>query len=150
MDLRASDAERERVADFLSESCLEGRLEHDELDERTAGALRARTRGELAALVADLPGSEAALPSAGAAVAVARASSARRVIPGVMCILALLLVLALVVEPAVVLYLGLFAGFVVVAGVALLVLGFLVTLSAAPWAAAGAGIVWAVRRLRRG
>lgn len=38
----------------------EGRLEADELEERVAAALRARTYGDLAKLVADLPGERVA------------------------------------------------------------------------------------------
>ena len=45
-ELRASDAERERVVDFLRESSLVGRLTHDELDERIGLAYAAVTRGD--------------------------------------------------------------------------------------------------------
>ena len=41
---------------MLRDAGAAGRLEPDELDERTATALSARTLGELAALVDDLPG----------------------------------------------------------------------------------------------
>jgi Flp pilus assembly protein TadB len=54
--LRASDADREAVADRLHQAAVEGRLEPDELEERLHRALRARTYGELRRLVADLPG----------------------------------------------------------------------------------------------
>jgi Domain of unknown function (DUF1707) len=60
--LRASDADRDAVIDRLREAAGEGRLEPDELEQRVDAALRARTYGELAALVADLPG-DAAAPS---------------------------------------------------------------------------------------
>jgi Flp pilus assembly protein TadB len=53
--LRASDAEREEVAERLRNAAIEGRLLAEELEERLATALRARTHGELDALVADLP-----------------------------------------------------------------------------------------------
>jgi hypothetical protein len=53
--LRASDADRDAVTERLREAAGEGRLEPDELEERVATALRARTYGELARLVADLP-----------------------------------------------------------------------------------------------
>jgi hypothetical protein len=53
--MRASDADRERVADRLRRATAEGRLLAEELEERLATALRARTYGELDALVADLP-----------------------------------------------------------------------------------------------
>ena len=53
--LRASDADREAVVDRLSEAAGEGRLEPDELEQRVEGALRARSYGDLAELLADLP-----------------------------------------------------------------------------------------------
>jgi Domain of unknown function (DUF1707) len=55
-DIRASDADREHVADRLRRATAEGRLVAHELEERLATALRARTYGELDAVVADLPG----------------------------------------------------------------------------------------------
>jgi hypothetical protein len=55
--LRASDADRDAVADRLHQAAVEGRLEPEELEERLHRALRARTYGELRRLVADLPGS---------------------------------------------------------------------------------------------
>lgn len=54
-DLRVSDAERERVVDFLRENALVGRLSHDELDERIGLAYAAVTRGDLERLIGDLP-----------------------------------------------------------------------------------------------
>ena len=53
--MRASDADRDAVTERLREAAGEGRLEPDELEERIDRALRARTYGELARLVADLP-----------------------------------------------------------------------------------------------
>ena len=53
--MRASDADRDRVLDILRAAGAEGRLSPDELDERMAATLAARTLGELAALTADLP-----------------------------------------------------------------------------------------------
>jgi hypothetical protein len=53
--VRASDAERSEVADVLSRHFGEGRLDAAELDERLGRAMSARTRGDLASLVADLP-----------------------------------------------------------------------------------------------
>jgi hypothetical protein len=43
LDLRASDAERERVAASLREHCAAGRLTLEELSERLDEAYRART-----------------------------------------------------------------------------------------------------------
>src|SRR3954470_13308129 len=54
--LRASDAERERVAETLRRHHLDGRLDTEELQERLERAYAARTTGELAPLLADLPG----------------------------------------------------------------------------------------------
>jgi hypothetical protein len=53
--LRASDADRERVAERLRHAAGEGRLLAEELEQRLAAALRARTYGDLDAVVADLP-----------------------------------------------------------------------------------------------
>jgi Flp pilus assembly protein TadB len=58
--LRASDADRERVAERLRHAAGEGRLLAHELEERLATALRAQTYGELDAVVSDLPGSRVA------------------------------------------------------------------------------------------
>lgn len=54
-DMRASDAERERVAEVLKDAVSEGRLGLEEFQERLDSAYRARTRGELLPLVRDLP-----------------------------------------------------------------------------------------------
>ena len=57
--LRASDADRDTVAERLYDATLEGRLLAEELDQRLGLALSARTHGELEPLVADLPGERA-------------------------------------------------------------------------------------------
>ncbi|MEU9389025.1 DUF1707 and DUF4190 domain-containing protein [Streptomyces sp. NPDC048324] len=51
----ASHAERERAVDVLRAGYGEGRLQHAEFERRVARAYEARTVGELALLVADLP-----------------------------------------------------------------------------------------------
>jgi hypothetical protein len=56
VSLRASDADREAVAERLRHAAVEGRLEPDELEERLHAALRARTYGDLRRLLTDLPG----------------------------------------------------------------------------------------------
>lgn len=56
-DVRASDAERELTVEKLQRSMGQGRLSTDEFDERVAAAYAATTRGELADLTRDLPGS---------------------------------------------------------------------------------------------
>src|SRR3954462_13062605 len=53
--VRASDAERERALRDLRDHYAAGRLDHEELEERAALATRARSRGELRALLSDLP-----------------------------------------------------------------------------------------------
>ena len=53
--LRASDAEREQHAQLLREHAAQGRLTVDELEERLDRVYAARTAGELAPVVADLP-----------------------------------------------------------------------------------------------
>jgi hypothetical protein len=52
---RAADADREAVAERLRIAAGEGRLELWELDERLGRAYTAKTYGELAILLADLP-----------------------------------------------------------------------------------------------
>src|SRR3954454_9149874 len=54
--LRASDADRERVAAALRRHHVDGRLDTDELQERLGACYAARTLGELEPLLADLPG----------------------------------------------------------------------------------------------
>jgi Domain of unknown function (DUF1707) len=53
--LRASDADRDRVVAQLREHYAAGRLDAEEGPERIGQALDARTLGELAELTADLP-----------------------------------------------------------------------------------------------
>jgi Domain of unknown function (DUF1707) len=64
-ELRASHEDRDRVVELLRVSAGDGRLTAEELDERLELAMTARTYGELARLVADLPaaGSEAGGPA---------------------------------------------------------------------------------------
>jgi len=75
--LRASDAERERVARILGEHGAAGRLTPQELEERLDAAYAARTHGELDRLLDDLPGPTAA-PVPDRAREVARAHLAHR------------------------------------------------------------------------
>ncbi|MFF9088042.1 DUF1707 domain-containing protein [Streptomyces sp. NPDC014991] len=62
-DLRASDADRERVAEILRDALAEGRLVMEEFEERLEAAYTARTYGELAPLTRDLPGAGAVAPA---------------------------------------------------------------------------------------
>jgi hypothetical protein len=80
-DLRAGDADRERVAAVLRDAAAEGRLDLGELDERLSQVYAAKTYGELEPLVRDLPNQSspsfdpdpdsdiARLPTSGGAVA---------------------------------------------------------------------------------
>lgn len=58
-DLRASDADRERVAAVLGEALADGRLTMAEHADRTSRAYAARTLGELTGLTGDLSPEEA-------------------------------------------------------------------------------------------
>src|SRR3712207_4100380 len=53
--LRASDADRERVVEFLRHQYADGRLSEDELAERIEAASAGRTATDLEARTADLP-----------------------------------------------------------------------------------------------
>jgi len=55
-ELRVSDAEREHVVGILQKAIGQGLITLDEFTERTDTALAARTRGELNAVLVDLPG----------------------------------------------------------------------------------------------
>ncbi|MFF9903212.1 DUF1707 domain-containing protein [Streptomyces olivaceus] len=54
-ELRASDADRERVAEVLRDALAEGRLDMAEFEERLDATYSARTYGELAPITRDLP-----------------------------------------------------------------------------------------------
>jgi hypothetical protein len=55
--MRVSTAERNEVAEELSEQYAQGRLDQAEFNERLERAMAATTRGDLAGLLDDLPGS---------------------------------------------------------------------------------------------
>jgi Domain of unknown function (DUF1707) len=61
-DLRASDADRDRVIDVLRAATADGRLTAAEFDERMEAALSSRTFRELAPLTADLTTTPASRP----------------------------------------------------------------------------------------
>jgi hypothetical protein len=98
--MRASDADRDVVLTELGEHFQAGRLTSDELDERTGKALQARTFGELAPLMADLPPLTAGRPPAdgadhAAGLVPATAGPARS--PGLMPVVLGLVAVAVVV-----------------------------------------------------
>src|SRR4051812_46245507 len=63
MSMRASDADRERVAQVLHKAMADGRLTVSELDERLAGLYRSKTFGELVPFVRDLPDVPTPMPA---------------------------------------------------------------------------------------
>ncbi|MGW1771576.1 DUF1707 SHOCT-like domain-containing protein [Streptomyces sp. NPDC002104] len=65
-ELRASDADRERVVDRLRDAVAEGRLDMDEFEERLDAAYRSRTYAELEPLTRDLPAPGETAPMAAA------------------------------------------------------------------------------------
>jgi hypothetical protein len=67
-NLRASDADRERVANVLREAAGDGRLTMDELDERLDAVYAAKTYAELEPITHDLPGAGATYVPASAPV----------------------------------------------------------------------------------
>jgi len=77
--VRASDGERDQVVAQLQRHFADGRLTQPELEERVSAALMARTRDQLHALTADLPGAD-----------VRRAGPATGVDPWVLCLLLVL------------------------------------------------------------
>ncbi|UKY55389.1 DUF1707 domain-containing protein [Streptomyces inhibens] len=64
-DLRASDADRDRVAEILREALAEGRLDPEEHAERIDTVYRAKTMGELEPVVRDLPAAGGGRPQPG-------------------------------------------------------------------------------------
>lgn len=54
-EMRASDSDRDRVAESLREHCAQGRITMDELQERLEAVYAARTVGDLQQVTADLP-----------------------------------------------------------------------------------------------
>ncbi|MCG5216776.1 DUF1707 SHOCT-like domain-containing protein [Streptosporangium sp. KLBMP 9127] len=53
-DMRASDADRERIAEVLREAVADGRLGMEEFEDRLTVVYQARTLGDLANITADL------------------------------------------------------------------------------------------------
>jgi len=62
-ELRAADADRERVAEILRDALAEGRLDMEEFEERLEATYKARTYGELTPITRDLPTAPGAVPS---------------------------------------------------------------------------------------
>jgi class 3 adenylate cyclase len=71
---RVADADRDRTVTLLREHVVEGRLTLDEFSERMGSALEAKTRGELDAVMADLPTTRS-VPTASPTTAMPRKTS---------------------------------------------------------------------------
>lgn len=54
-DLRASDRDRDDVAEHLRKHCVEGRITLEELEERLEGVMAAATVADLSGFISDLP-----------------------------------------------------------------------------------------------
>jgi len=63
--MRTSDAERQRVAEFLRDACGDGRLSPEELEERLDQLFSGTTVADITVLVRDLPGGSAVIPRLG-------------------------------------------------------------------------------------
>jgi len=118
--MRVSDSERERVAMFLREQSLEGRLDHDELDERVGAAYCAKTAGELQDLIEDLPHRRVAPSPARRPAPQRRRNGPHPLAIAGMCLLALLVMPTLAAGGIAVVF-----AVVVAVAVAVFALGFL-------------------------
>ena len=96
-NMRVGDAERAEVADLLARHFSDGRLDQAELDERLDLTMRARTRADLLAVLADLPGppapSFAPPPTERVPRPAARPRRTLRPLPGILLVVALVLLL---------------------------------------------------------
>lgn len=80
--MRASDADRDRIADILGDALAEGRLDATEHAERVEAAYRAKTIDELQGLIRDLPAGQPARAVASHGLHVTRGSSVVAVLSG--------------------------------------------------------------------
>ncbi|MGW2557700.1 DUF1707 SHOCT-like domain-containing protein [Streptomyces sp. NPDC001514] len=64
--IRASDADRDRIADILRDALAEGRLDAEEHSDRIDAVYRAKTVGELEPIVRDLPSARPPRPESAA------------------------------------------------------------------------------------
>lgn len=94
--LRISDADRERAMADLALHYADGRLDHEEYDERLDAIWTARTRADLAVLFGDLPRPQAPQPSR--APVAARRPAGRRFRVPLLPVLALLIALSILFE----------------------------------------------------
>jgi Flp pilus assembly protein TadB len=93
--LRASDGDRERVAERLRQAAAEGRLLTEELEHRLEASFSARTYGQLDAIVADLPGRRLPAPAESGRLPWARPALAMAIAVPVALAVILMVVLAI-------------------------------------------------------
>jgi hypothetical protein len=86
--LRASDADREHVAERLRQAAAEGRLLAEELEQRLGETFKSRTYGELDAVVADLPSDRLPRRSERLAIPVARPALAVAIVVAAVAVIA--------------------------------------------------------------
>jgi len=152
--MRTSDAERQRVAEFLRDACGDGRLSPEELEERLDLLFAGSTVADIAVLVRDLPGGGAVVPRLGRSamprrvavpVPARRRRSASPAVPiGASVLVAGIVWLALaVLPPLVAIVLG-----AVLLSVAIAVAIFAVAM--APVGLAVFGLAWLAQRIFRG
>lgn len=110
--LRASDADRDGVAERLREATVEGRLAAHELEERLGRVFAARTYGELEVTVADLPSTARARrrPASRRAIGLLRAHPALLLLAIPVLLIAVATLIAITVLWAVISLLVLLAG----------------------------------------
>jgi hypothetical protein len=148
--LRTSDAERQRVADFLRDCCAEGRLSPEELEDRLDCLYEGGTVADIRRLVADLPGGDAVVPRYGGAAALWRvappppAPPARRA-PRALVALVGFAIATVLFASLPLLVKALTVGVVLV----MLLVGVAVALALAPFVAAVWGIGWVASRVAR-
>ena len=99
---RIADSDRERAMSDLAGHYADGRLDHEEYDERLDAIWTARTRADLAVLFSDLPRPQATYPPAQARPAArlsSRSAGSRRRFPLLPVIAVLVLLSALTDAP---------------------------------------------------
>jgi hypothetical protein len=94
--MRIADSDRERAMADLAMHYADGRLDHEEYDERLDAIWTARTRADLAVLFSDLPRPQASQPARSPA-RVPRGAGSRSRFP-VLPVLAVLIVLSVIAE----------------------------------------------------
>jgi uncharacterized protein DUF1707 len=95
--VRASDFDREFVADRLGDALNDGRLNLSEYDDRVRAAFAARTRGELRSLVADLAEGDLLPVDDGGAEAIRAVESQRSAMFAGVAVLVLVAIIAVLI-----------------------------------------------------